>query len=382
MTIGSKANRLFWTSLTAIFKKEIIHIRRNPATLTFALLFPILELLLLGFILDVNVKQIKTVVYDLSNTQDSKKLIEQFVSTYDFNIVEVVNNDEAFYQSVKDGRAKVGLKIPADYANNLIDRETASVLVIVDGSNATVSGEAINVSNRIALEASLDRILEQLNNSDTPPVQTRTSVLFNPTTRSANFFLPGLLVWELPSVTILLVALSIVGEKEKGTLEQLSITPFNPAGLILGKMIPYAILAFLLLCEILFIMRYIFQVPINGSVPLLIAFTIPFILASLGLGLIISAGANNQIEAMQMGLTFRVIPPFYFTGYFFPLESSPELFQTFTKIIPERYLMEITRAIILRGAGFEHLWVHGLVLCLMSVVTLSLATIIYKKKFS
>lgn len=377
----SRESQLFWTSLKAILKKEFIHIKRNPAVLTFALVFPILELLLLGYILDINVKDVDTVIYDLANNQESKALIDEFTNTNDFRIVKRANTDEELYKTITSGQAKVGIKIPVNYSKQILEQETSNILVIVDGSNATVTSEAVNVSNRVTLEISIKQILERNNLGDALPIETRTSVMFNPTTRSANYFLPGLIVWELPAVTILLVALSVVGEREKGTLEQLSITPINPVGMVIGKMVPYAILAFLELCEILLVIRFIFQVPINGNVFLLVFMTIPFILASVGLGLVVSSGANTQIEAMQMGLIFRVFPPFYFTGYVFPLESSPYFFQVITQFIPERYLMEIVRGIILRGAGFKHLWTHALILCVMSIITLSAAAAIYKKKF-
>jgi ABC-2 type transport system permease protein len=231
------------------------------------------------------------------------------------------------------------------------------------------------------LEESLKRLINNEESIESNiAIESRSSVLFNPDTRSANFFLPGLIVWEIPAITIVLVLLAFVKETETGTIEQLSITPISPAGFIIGKMFPYMMLAFLLVIEILIITRYVFQVGINGSVFLLLSLTVPYILASASLGAALSGKANTQIDAMQLGLIFRVFPPFYFTGYVFPLESSPEIFQTITRLIPERYLMEICRGIIIRGTTFESLWIHCLVLTLMSFATLFLAIRVYRKK--
>lgn len=374
-------NRLFFATLKSIFKKELIHISRNPVVLTFALVAPIFEILLLGYILDINVKQVDTAVYDMASTQESRQLLKQFTNTNTFRIKYYANSDTELYDLMKKGEIKIGIKIPVNYSQLSNANLPASVLLLIDGSNAVITNEIVNVSSRLTLEESLKHLIN--NNgavSSDVPIQSRPSVLFNPDTRSANFFLPGLIVWEIPAVTIVLVLLAFVTETEKGTIEQLAITPISPAGFIIGKMSPYMILAFLLVIEILIITKYVFHVPINGSVLLLLGLTIPYIFASAGLGVALSGGANTQIDAMQLGLIFRVFPPFYFTGYVFPLESSPEFFQAITKLIPERYLMEICRGIVIRGTTFENLWTHGLILVLMSFVTLFLAVNVYRKK--
>jgi ABC-2 type transport system permease protein len=382
MSNRNRRNRLFFASFKAIFKKEFLHLFREPTVVTFALVIPMVELLLLGYILDVNVRQVRTVVYDLANTQESRRLIDQFESTNDFQVVKIVNSDKQMHDAIIAGEARVAIKIPIDYSRQFLEGRTNSIQVIVDGSNATVSGEVVNVSNRITLQESIKRILAKSPNRNNIPIETRTSVLFNPDTRSSNFFLPGLIVWEIPGVTILLVALSIAAEREKGTFEQLSITPINPAGMIIGKLCPYAMLGFFMLCELVLLVRVVFDVPVNGSILLLMLFTIPFIITDIGIGLIVSSGANIQLEAMQSGLIFRVFLPLYFTGYIFPVESTPKYFQWVCNFIPHYHYMEITRGIMLRGAGFEHLWGHGLALVISSFITISLATKIYKKKLS
>jgi ABC-2 type transport system permease protein len=380
-----KANKgyiLFFSSIKAVFKKEFVYIKRSPSVIAFALIFPIVELFMLGYLLDINVKLVDTVIFDLSKTQDSRQFVDYIVNTYDFRVVKNAESDEEIYETLKRGEAKVGIKIPTNFSRRLNNNATADVLVLADGSNAVVTGEVVSVFNRIVLEESLRRIREKLPPEARKPVavETRTSVLFNPNARSANFFLPALIVWELPAVTILLVILSIAGERERGTLEQLAITPINPAGLIIGKMLPYLVLAFLELCEILFLITYVFSIPINGSLLLLLGLTILYIITSIGIGLMLSAAVSNQIQAIQVGLIFRVVPPYYFTGFVFPLESTPSWFQSFTTIIPERQIMEVCRGIIVRGAGLEDLLTQSIILLLMSIITISGATFIYWRK--
>jgi len=384
--IGPKRSSRFISSFKAIFKKEIIHIRHDPSVLVFAFVFPILELALLGYILDINPRQINTVIYDVVNTQRSKQFMDVFANSNDFKIIKWVSSDKEFYDAIVSGEAKVGIKVPIIIAKHEIAGVSDGILVVVDGSNATVAGEAVKVANRLGLQVSIQSLtgdalalpIGQVISS--VPVESRISVLFNANSRSANFFLPGLIVWELPAITILLVVLTISREREIGTLEQLSITPIDPIGMILGKMLPYAIFAFILLCEILLVIHYVFDVPIRGSVGLLLLIAIPFIMASIGIGLMVSSAAKTQIEAVQLGVIFRVFPSFMFSGYIFPLESAKPFFEIMTRFVPERYFMEVCRGIVLRGATFDHLWSHTLILTIMSICTLSAAMAIYRKQ--
>jgi len=373
----------FFSTFKAIFKKEILHIKRDSAVLSFAIVFPIMELLLLGYILDVNIRNINVVVYDMSNTQESRTLLNKISSTGTFQIVKVVGSDEELYKSITKGQAKVAIKIPVDYSKTLLEKTTSSIMVLIDGSNAVITSESINSLNGLTLKESMANLLEideLRENKKYIPLTIESNVLFNPNIRSANFFLPGLIVWELPMVTVILISLSFVAEKEKGTFDQLAVTPLHPLGYVIGKAIPYILLALLLIIEICLVTKYVFDVSINGSVILLLLLSLPCIITNIGISICVSAGANTQIDAIQVGTILRVFPPFYFTGYFFPLDSSPQFFEIFTRFIPERHLMEICRGIILRGATLEHLWQHGLILLIMALLSISLATLIYKKK--
>lgn len=369
--------RLLITTLRSIAKKEVYHIFRNPIVFTLALIFPIFEFLLLGYVLDINIKHVDTVVYDLAKTQESKRLIERFVNSDVFSI-SYVNSDEELRSSITRNKAKVGIKIPVDYSQHLLNGTTANILVLVDGSNASLTNTVVNVAQGITLQESVKILLGNANQSDTQ-IQMRPSVLFNPATRSANFFLPGLIVYQLPSITIVLLSISIAGERERGTMDQINVTPFSMPGLLLGKIIPYMIVAIAQLLELILVTRFLFQVPMNGSIWVLLVFSIPFLICDTGLGIIVSSKANTTMEAGQIASLFRALP-FYFSGYIFPLESAHPAFQLASKFVPHSYYMDIMRGVFLRGAGFQELLPSAIILSLMSVVIFFFAFRLYRKK--
>lgn len=346
--------------LMPVCRKEFLHVTRDRATLFFALLIPILQLFLFGFAVDTNVRQVPTVVEDDSHTQESRDLVARFAASDVFQVRGSVESPGQLDEAIRAGKARVGIRIPWDYAQHLQDGTTASVLVLVDGSDSTVAGQAMSSSTGVALEQSLAEVLPE----GQLPIEVRPSVLYNPATRSANFFVPGLIAILLQAMTILLIALSLVRERERGTLEQLTMTPVAPLGLMVGKMIPYGVLAFAELCAILAVMRLVFLVPVHGSVVLLLLLSLPFLLTVLGLGLVISTRAQTQAEAFQLAMG-TVLPSVFLSGYIFLIENMPAFFQGVSRVIPATYYIRIVRGIILRGAGFGDLWVDTVVLTLM-----------------
>jgi ABC-2 type transport system permease protein len=354
--------------LVPVCRKEFLHIVRDPGTLFFALLIPMVQLFLFGFAVDTNVRQIPTVVLDESHTQESRRLLERFAGSDVFDLRIYAQSPDEMYEAIRAGKARVGVRIPFDYARRLEDGTTAAVLVLVDGSDSAVAGQAISTSTGVALKESLVRVLP----NGAMPIEVRPSVLYNPATRSANFFVPGLIAILLQVMVILLIALSLVRERERGTLEQLTMTPVAPLGLMVGKMIPYGALAFGELCAILVVMRVVFQVPIHGSVVLLLAMSVPFLLTVLGLGLVISTRARTQAEAFQLSMG-TILPSVFLSGYIFLIENMPTFFQGISRLIPATYYIQILRGIILRGAGMKELWVNAVVLTVMGCAMILLA---------
>ena len=366
------------TSLLRTFsvaRKEMLHILRDPQTLFFTLFVPVMELFMLGYAIDTNVRHVRTAIVDYAGTQESRQLIEQFENSQDFRVVARVFSDEEVSRLIVAGKARVGIVIPENYSRQLAAGETAQILVLIDGTESAVAAEAINVSSAITLRESLGRLL-----GDQPlPVEARPRILFNPDTRSANFFIPGLMVVMCQMMSTVLSANAIVREKELGTLEQLFMTPVRRGELILGKMTPYVFLTTAEFCFIALLMRVVFQVPIHGAFTTLLALTLPFVLANLGMGLFISTRAATREAAGQMAMgTF--LPSIFLSGYVFPLDSMPWPLQYFAYLIPTTWMIDASRSVILRGGGWRELWLHAAVLWSMAVASLVISSLRMKKR--
>jgi ABC-2 type transport system permease protein len=361
--------------IASVGRKEILHVIRDPATLFFALFIPILELLMLGFAIDTNVRFIRTVVLDQARTQESQELLRSFTNSEDFRIVDEVYTDQALSEAIVSGKARIGIKIPENYSRQLQAGQTAQLLVLVDGSESSVAAEAVNVGNAIALRESLRQVL----GDRALPVEARPRVLFNPDTRSPNFFIPGLMVVLCQLMAVVLASNAIVREKENGTLEQLFMTPVRVGELILGKLVPYLGLTLAEFCSIALLMRVLFAVPINGYFVTLLALAFPFVLAMLGLGLWISTRASTREAAGQLAMG-TVMPSIFLSGYVFPLDSMPRIFYYLSQVIPTTWLIDAARGVILRGAGWPELWPHALILWSTSVAILIASTLRFHKR--
>ena len=359
----------------SVARTESLHILRDPGTLFFALFIPVLELFMLGYAINTNIRFVRTVVCDLAGTQESTRLVQAFENSKDFSVVAKVYSDAEMSRMIVAGKARVGIKIPEDYSRQLQGGQTAQVLVLVDGSVSSVASEAVNVGNTLALNESLKRLL-----GDRPlPVECRPRILFNPDTRSANFFIPGLMVVMCQMMAIMLSANAIVREKENGTLEQLFMTPVRSAELILGKLVPYLVLTFLEFATILTLMRVVFQVPIHGHVITLMMLVLPFVLSMLGLGLYISTQVGTREAAGQMAMG-TMMPSIFLSGYVFPLDSMPLVIGYIAQVFPTTWMIDAARGVILRGAGWAELVPHSIVLWLMGIASFALAMLKFRKR--
>jgi ABC-2 type transport system permease protein len=332
---------------------------------------------MLGYAIDTNVRHVRTIMYDAAGTQESRKLLERFENSEDFKIVARATSDAELSQAIVKGQARVGIKIPADYSQKLLAGQTAQLLVLVDGTESSVAAEAINVGNALALRESLERAL-----GDKPlPVEARPRVLFNPDTRSANFFIPGLMVILCQMMATMLSANAIVREKELGTLEQLYMTPVRRGELILGKMAPYLVLTLAEFCFIALLMRTVFQVPIAGVFITLVLITMPFVLTMIGLGLLISTKAATRDAASQISMG-TILPAIFLSGYVFPYDSMPVFFQWLGNLVPATWLIDAARGVILRGGGWLELWPNALALWTMAIAVLVFSSFRLKKQLA
>jgi ABC-2 type transport system permease protein len=365
--------------LAAVFYKEVLHMRRDTMAMVFALFVPIVEMIILGYAIDTNVRQIKTVVYDQSGlmtvesvpgSSESRALLDRFRASDTFKIYKFVNSDAELTHELVAGRAQVGIKIPYDFSRNLLEKNSAQVLVMVDGSESSIAGQALNVAGAIGLEESLRRTLPATITE--PAIDVRPKIMFNPDSRSANFFLPGLIAVLMLFITTMLTAFSVVREKERGTLEQLLVTPIRPLGLMLGKILPYFVLALTELVILLTFMRVVFKVPINGNIALLFVLSMFYLFVNLALGMLISVKANSQAEAMQSSMSI-MLPTIFLSGYVFPRHNMPLIFLAMSYLVPATYMIDTFRGIILRGATFLDLWMNAAVLAFMGIAVLLLA---------
>ena len=362
-----------------VLRKEAIHIRRDPMALFVTVLIPIIQMFTIGFAIDTNVRDTRTALYDGARTQESRRLIDRFVNSDNLRIVVEVGSDRELNDEIVAGRAQVGIHIPVDYSRRLLSGQTASFLVLVDGSDSSVASQSLNVANAIALRESVERSFTVNALSQPLTIEARPKVLFNPDSRSANFLIPGMLAVLIQIMTVMLTALAIVRERERGTLEQLYMTPVRPLGLMIGKIVPYAVVAYAELSIMLFFMRWVFQIPINGSLPLLLLLVIPFLVTMLGLGLLISTRARSQQEAIQAAFG-TMLPSIFLSGYIFPIDTMPAFFRGISAILPTTYLIEIFRGIILRGAGFTALWRQTLILSMMGLFLITISALRFRKK--
>ena len=361
--------------LWPVMRKEVIHIRRDPAT-RFIFAIPLLELLLFGYAIEMDVKNISTVVFNLDQQKESRELIKEFESTRYFRVTGQVYSDRDLERAIVSGRAKVGIKIPPDYSEQLVNGRQAQVQVLIDGSDSTSALRLLQASQTLGFLKSLKKIGFT---TEMVAVDVRPRLLFNPNLESANFFVPGLIGVILQLVTVFLTAFSIVRERERGTMEQLLVTPVSKEGLILGKLLPYCAIGFIQTGLVLTVMVVLFGVPIHGSVSLLLLLSGVFLIPALGMGIVISTFARNQGEAMQMAMMV-MLPSILLSGFVFPRESMPYAIYLLTFLIPATYYLEILRGIILRGAGWAALWDEALILLGFGVLFMVLSALRFKKR--
>ena len=369
----------------SIFYKEVIQISRDPLTLALMLLVPMIQLMFFGYAINTDVRNIKTAVYNLDPGPQSRDLLRAFENTDYFQIVRYVGSDEELNNSIVTGSVKVGIKIPPDYSDRLLANRQATVLVLIDGSDSSIATQSLQVASQVGLTESLARLSTELEGSRSGtsqlPIEVRPKMLFNPDSRSANFMVPGLIAVILQIITTLLTAFSIVREREQGTLEQLLVTPVRPFGLMLGKLVPYGLIGIVETFTVLTVMRLVFDVPINGSLLLLLSLSILFLFTALAIGLLISTKAQNQMQALQFAWLI-MLPSVLLSGFMFPRDSMPVVMKFIGYLVPATHFMEIIRGIVLRGATLFDLLPEVLTLVFMGVVLLVLSAFRFRKKLA
>jgi ABC-2 type transport system permease protein len=364
--------------LGAILFKEFIVVWRDPIALFFMFFPPLVQIIAFGFALDPDVKHMPTALLNQDRTFESRQLVDEFVNTQTFRIVREVHSIAELAETIRRGDAYLGIEIPPEFTRDLRAGRTAHVQLLIDGSNSTTALQALNAGIGVTFNDSLKRLLSETGRSGLP-VEVRPQVLYNPALKSPNFFVPGVIGVALQLATVFATALSLVREREKGTLEQLLVSPLSRWGLMLGKIVPYLCIAMAMAALLFAILRWIFFVPIQGSLVALLVASFLYIFALLSLGLLISTRAQTQMEAFQLAMVF-LLPGVFFSGFIFPRETMPWIFYAIGACLPVTYFIELMRAIILRGATLAEFWSSIVVLAVMGAVLFSLCALRFRKK--
>jgi ABC-2 type transport system permease protein len=356
-------------SFLAIFRKEILHIRRNGSVLFLAVMLPLMQLTMYGFI-DQTVHDVPTVVVDQDRSVQSRELMDQLRATKTFAIKIVTADPLLARTEIVAGRAGVGIVIPPDYHDKRARGVPAKILVLIDGSDSIVSSGALAAANGVIANQNLALVARDPRAG--APLAAQPIVLFNPEGRTANFLIPGLVAVILQMIAVMLAAGSIVREREQGTMEQLLVTPVNPVGLMLGKVVPYLFVALADTAMILGLMRFAFGVPIRGSLVFLFGIMVIYLSALLALGLYISTTAATQQEAQQK-VQMLFLPSIFLSGYLFPLNGMPIILQIIGQLLPTTHMVAIMRGIVLRNAGPIELVPHVLALVAFAIIMIWLS---------
>ncbi len=361
------------SGLVGMLYKESLQLFRDPASLFFIFFPPLVEIIAFGFALDLDVRHIRTAVFDEDRRRESRVLIDSLESTTIFDVVEHVDSVGALEEAIVSGRVRVGMQIPPDYSARLLRRTGAQVLVLIDGSDPSFANAANSGAGLLGLLRS-NQTLQAMAPPGTPllTLDMRTRMLFNPDLRSEWFFVPGVVGLALHLTTVFITSFAIVRERERGTLEQLLVTPLTKLGLMLGKLIPAFALVSVELILLLLVMRFLFHVPIVGSLTVLLVGSFIYLFSVLSIGLLISTRAQNQLQAVQMTIA-TILPSAFFSGIIFPLETMPGIFRALSTVIPLTYYARVLRGVTLRGAGFEGLGLDMIILLGLGLLIFAVA---------
>src|SRR3977135_3206160 len=364
--------------LNAILFKEFITVLRDPMTLFFMLFPPLIEMIAFGYALDNDVKHMPMAILNEDRTVESRRFLDRFVNTETFRIVREVQTIEEMASEIRKGRASVGMQIPPHFTRDLRSGHPAAIQILIDGSNSTTALQALNTALGVALTQSSELMMGETGRR-TVPVEIRPQMLYNPTMRSPNFYVPGVIGIVLQIGTTFATAMAVVREREKGTTEQLLVSPLSRWGLMLGKLVPYLCIGMTMSILLFAIMRFLFQVPIAGNVVSMMFATLVYVFALLSLGLLVATKAENQMQALQMSMGF-MLPSVFFSGFVFPRETMPWIFKALGAVLPATYFISLARAIILRGAHFFEYWPHLVILIIMSILLFVLCALRFRKK--
>jgi ABC-2 type transport system permease protein len=357
--------------IAAVIAKEVQELKRDRITLWVSFIMPLVLLFLFGYAVTLDVDNVQMGVWDRDNSPMSRSLADAFVQSGYFHQAGSFNSDADLDRAFQRGQIKLALVIPERFHAAMVRGETAPVQVLVDGTFSNIAmivgGYADAIIHRFAQEAE-------------PRITAQVRVLYNPEMRSVNYVIPGLFAVILMAFPPLLTALAIVREKETGSIQQIFASPLTAAEFILGKLIPYGLIAFVQLLTVMLVGFFWFDVPMQGSVTLLLATGLIYVFCTVGLGLLVSTFTRSQLAAMLLALILTMMPSFLFSGFLFPIFTMPGYMQGYTYLFPSRYFVELSRAIVMKNAGLADVWPNVALLAGYTLAVVALAVSRFHKK--
>jgi ABC-2 type transport system permease protein len=368
-----------------IVKKEFLQFWRDPKMFAMILISPLIQLIFLGYAANFDVNVVHTAIFDQDKTATSRQFIEKFEGSGYFEMDYYVDDYKTLQDLIDNHKIVLGLVIPKDFEKKIELNETAPVQAVIDGSDGNSASISAGYVQLIVSDYSKSVVTNFLNKKGMKiqpvgNVESKVRVWYNPELKTRNFMVPGIVGLLLMIITLILTSLAIVKEKELGTLEQLIVTPIKSHQLIIGKLIPFALLGFVSEIIVLTAMVFVFDIPVRGSLIFLFFTTSLYILSTLGLGLFVSTISKTQQQAMMLAIFLVMMPMIYLSGFAFPIENMPKIIQYTTYIIPLRYFMVIIRGIILKGVGFADLWLETTILFFLGIAILFLSALRFKKR--
>ncbi len=368
--------------------KEFLELRKDPKLFGIVVIGPILQLTLLGYAATTDVRDVPVVVADGDRSSQSRDVIARFDASRNFNVIDVVSTANDVEPFLEQGTASLALSIPAGYGADVASGIPVTLQVIADGSDSNSTTVALGYATSL-LGSYTQELLEARSIVVQPEagavpraggIEPRIRVWFNPQLESRHFMIPGVLALVLLVVTANLASMAIVREKELGTLEQLNVTPLRRWELVVGKLLPYGLIAMVDVLHVVSVAVFWFQIPLRGSFPLLLGMSLLYVLCTLALGLFISTISATQQQAMMTATFFFLTPMIYLSGFIFPIENMPPAMRAVTYLIPLRYFLVIVRGIFLKGIGLDLLWPQAAALAAWGIVVLSLAVARSRKR--
>ena len=367
----------------ALLKKEITHMRRDPRTVITILIMPILQMVLLGYATNTEVKNVPTAVYDQSNSASSRALLDAYAATGYFTFDHTVQSEAELYLLIDSGKDKVGFIFPPTFNSDLSSGHGTEIAVIIDGSDPVIASTALADATLVGQAHGASIRLQQLAARGSSvgaitPVEVQTRVLYNPNLESSYNMIPGLIAMILMQTTTTLTSAAIVKEREIGTIEQLIVTPIRNYELIIAKIVPYILVSLVNVVVILVVGTVWFHVPIRGSFYLLFALTGLYLVPNLAIGLLVSTVAKTQRQA-QMLIMPIMLPSMMLSGFFYPLAALPAVLQFVSSLLPMTYFLVIVRSLVVKGVGLELLMPQVIALTVFSILLLGLAATRFRK---